>query len=609
MHKKTRISVLRSSIRWAGGVFVVICAITGLLPSKTGLSTRVASAQAGTAGATPNQAPGTSTPANTKATKKTASAKRSQAGPLSTTQLKHLRLAGLPTSEWYDPQPIESSGGELRGALEVSMASNTAKVLIGGQLVDQKVTLRSYNGGLVGPTLIVKPGDTMFLSLRNKLDVGDDPPHCNSDEHSYDMNDPKNFCLNTTNLHTHGLHISPTGKKGEWSDNVMLSIKPGGSEDYKLQILPAGDPEPENPASHYPGTFWYHAHQHGSTSTQLASGMAGALIVKGDIDEYAGIKGARDRTFIFQQLAFDADGEIKKRPDNPDITSVMSANWRGGDPKVTGPPKNTTINGRLLPLITLRPGQVERWRFIDSGLFEMLDMWLENPESGRVINFRQIALDGITLRRVKEVRDVKMGPGYRTDVMVKAPDDAAPKTRFYLYKAPTVFTDDGKRAPGQVVAVVEIGDQPCAGDTGCHSAIPAVGAVLPAPRMLPDITRVDGRPKVVTFSRPGNKWLIDGQSYDHNTILPQFQLKKGRAEEWHIVNETTVGHPFHIHVNAFQLLDANGRPGEWRDTIIVPPKGTVKFRTRYERFTGKFVLHCHILFHEDTGMMQNVEIK
>jgi FtsP/CotA-like multicopper oxidase with cupredoxin domain len=68
-------------------------------------------------------------------------------------------------------------------------------------------------------------------------------------------------------------------------------------------------------------------------------------------------------------------------------------------------------------------------------------------------------------------------------------------------------------------------------------------------------------------------------------------------------------HAFHIHVNAFQLLNKDEKPGEWRDTILVPPNETIRFRTRFERFDGTFVLHCHILTHEDSGMMQLVRVK
>ena len=105
---------------------------------------------------------------------------------------------------------------------------------------------------------------------------------------------------------------------------------------------------------------------------------------------------------------------------------------------------------------------------------------------------------------------------------------------------------------------------------------------------------------------------IDGVSYDEND--PPQTLKLGKTEEW-TVQGTVANHPFHIHVNPFEVISivaADGTPivtdPVWRDTILMPADGVVKFRTRYDTFTGKFVQHCHILDHEDQGMMQLLEI-
>ena len=93
---------------------------------------------------------------------------------------------------------------------------------------------------------------------------------------------------NTTNLHTHGLHISPSNS----SDNVLLKIEPGGRFQYRFDI----------PDDHQPGTFWYHAYVHGSTALQVANGMGGALIIEGGLDTLQAISAARERLFMFQQM-------------------------------------------------------------------------------------------------------------------------------------------------------------------------------------------------------------------------------------------------------------------------------------------------------------------
>ena len=134
---------------------------------------------------------------------------------------------------------------------------------------NDKVRLRSYNGTdvdpttpYVSPTIEVKPGDTVRITLRNQLPAD---PGCGPDHK--DMNKP--HCFNGTNLHTHGLWVNPEGN----GDNVLLSINPGVSFPYEHNI----------PSDHPAGTFWYHTHRHGSTALQVSSGMAGALIVRGDM--------------------------------------------------------------------------------------------------------------------------------------------------------------------------------------------------------------------------------------------------------------------------------------------------------------------------------------
>ena len=118
---------------------------------------------------------------------------------------------------------------------------------------------------------------------------------------------------------------------------------------------------------------------------------------------------------------------------------------------------------------------------------------------------------------------------------------------------------------------------------------------------------------------------VNGLSYDHKRIDATLPL--GKAEEWRATS-LTINHPLHIHVNPFQIVavnDAQGRDmtdpkseafdpdyaglkGEWKDTVMIKENARIAFRTRYERFTGDFVIHCHIMFHGDHGMMQNLRI-
>lgn len=505
-------------------------------------------------------------------------------------------LYNAPTSEWADP-PEATRDGQGVYNLTVAMADNI--IAMNGR--DHRVQLRAYNGSLVGPTIRFKAGEELKIRLRNQLPREIDRK-CDEPQHS---NTPA--CFNLTNLHTHGLHVSPKTP----ADDVFKVIHPPEGEFlYRYPILPLSDTR-EKPAKHYPGTFWYHAHRHGSTAIQLASGMAGALILEGDIDQWPGVAGTVERLFVFQQLAWDRDGEIKQFND-------ILPNWAGTNPS-NGPPKHTTVNGRVNPVIHMDIDQVERWRWIDAGVFEMLDMVLIS-DTGRIVPLHQIAIDGITLKTVTRRNMVRMGPGYRTDLLVRAPSEG----RYRLFKRQSPFKlgggelDSADVDNAQVLATIVVSNDRC---TDCPALLPH-GAKLPFPQdMLPDITRVDnpGNPRKVTFGarRPPQQppiFLVNGEQYKHGRIDHKVELET--TEEW-LLENTDPGspgrpqaHPFHIHVNAFQMLDEKGQPAEWRDTIIVPPRPHrgLRMRTRYERFDGTFVLHCHILTHEDMGMMQAVEI-
>lgn len=516
-------------------------------------------------------------------------------------------LQELPPEPWQDPPPAEWRPGTpfvLRAAL--SERKMRIPDVTGKQRMEQRVYLRSYNDAGVGPTFRVKPGDSLRVRLINDLPK-DTIGHDAHLGHLPDCKLPP--YLNPTNLHTHGLHISPTAP----SDDVTLTVMPGGgSYGYRFDILPAGNPPGEPPMTHYPGTMWYHAHLHGTTAPQLASGMAGALIVEGDIDEVPGIKGARERTFLFQQLAFDFYGELKSFAD-------LGANWAGRNPPVTGPPKHTSINGVVVPGFTMRPGQVERWRWIHGGVFEMLPLVLVERGRNIPVPLHAVAFDGITLPQVQRWGGLELGPGYRADVMVKAP--SKPGATYDLYKLPSSLQLTALDALGedatasldgaQLVAVVRVTGADCDRDPTCHSTLPT--GALPAP--LEPVRVVSPERRQVEFSfAAGPKFMINDRCYDPDEVHEDFRLTKGRNEEWILRNVTSGPHPFHIHVNAFQVMNPNGSFGPWKDTVIVPPMkdgkpGELRIRTRIERFTGRFVLHCHILTHEDQGMMQLVEVR
>ncbi|SAK82907.1 multicopper oxidase, type 3 [Caballeronia hypogeia] len=157
------------------------------------------------------------------------------------------------------------------GAVKLKVQMGTYRIYNPSTDTFDTVWMRSYNGCPTGPTISVRPNAKLKVTLDNQLGADNPPASCPPNP---DHSTP--HCFNDTNLHTHGLHISPSGDQ----DNVLVTVKPGDKPRvYNFQI----------PANHPSGTFWYHAHLHGSTAINVASGMAGVLIVRGSRQARAGV--------------------------------------------------------------------------------------------------------------------------------------------------------------------------------------------------------------------------------------------------------------------------------------------------------------------------------
>lgn len=187
---------------------------------------------------------------------------RQAAGPCPFTPIDARKYGNRP---FKNPPEERAVKGVLQTTLNVQY-TDPKTTSIGGC----DVTLRSYNSQLVGPTLRLGPSDVLDLELNNQLpsESPDEVAAQIKQEAGNAFIDTRPHSLNTTNLHTHGLHVSPVGN----SDNVLLAIPPQTRFPYEIKV----------PPSHPPGTYWYHAHAHGSTAVQVGSGMAGALIIEDD---------------------------------------------------------------------------------------------------------------------------------------------------------------------------------------------------------------------------------------------------------------------------------------------------------------------------------------
>jgi FtsP/CotA-like multicopper oxidase with cupredoxin domain len=375
----------------------------------------------------------------------------------------------------WEPEIRRSANGVLSTSLRCAYAWRD----IGGM----NLYLRSYEGG-VGPTLRMKPGETLKIRLVNDL-----PP--NRDLAPGNPSYPHQ--LNNTNFHFHGAHCSPGGI----ADNVMRSMPPGKSYDIEITL----------PADHTCGTYWYHPHHHGSADVQVASGMAGAIVVEGDFADVPEIARARERVMLLSEVVFDASGMVE------DFGTLF--------------PETATrflaINGQRRPTIDMRPGEVQRWRLVGSQYQN--DMLLELDKHRLAV----IAYDGIQLGALHEMRQLLIEPGQRADVLVQA---GGPGT----YELNALPNDQGHPSPTGPLARVVVAGEPLA------MKLPAA---LPRPPLEPiRDSEITGRRTIVFgATEPQNNvaghwqeytFTVDGKVFDPSRIDQRVRL--GAVEEWTIRN-------------------------------------------------------------------------
>ena len=384
-----------------------------------------------------------------------------------------------------------------------------------------------------------------------------------------------------------------------------------------------------------PGTHWYHTHQHGSTSIHMLNGLAGAFIITGDYDDVLlkTMPGVQQKVLVLQQFQTQPNLE------------------RGGG----GQLQYLNVNGQLHPIITMKQGEVQWWRVLNATVqanainqfaFMTQQAYTEAYKKAaaektffhlpadlgqNLPKFRQIAQDGVQYawknyqRQFTEEPKTKfvLAPANRADLLVQAPMQTGISVLAFG-AAPNTPNPNNRvaAANANIVAYVNVVE----GSGNYNKKWPSeVGEYPVMPEFLDDITSVTCSGKTITFDMPGPATTpkINGEVFSDHRVDQCVLL--GDVWEWTLKNNSPISHPFHIHVNPFQVVevfDATNptqttglqQPWIWYDTFALPPaNGTtaswVKIRTKFVDFPGKFVLHCHILAHEDRGMMQLVEVR
>ena len=391
----------------------------------------------------------------------------------------------------------------------------------------------------------MRPGDRIALTLRNELDAA-------------------------TNLHTHGLVVSSEGN----SDNVFVMIEPGATFDYEYQLG----------ADHPPGVFWYHPHHHGHVADQLFAGLYGAIIVEGD----PLVESTRERLLVISDIAVGADGTVRT------ASPMERMLGREGD--------IVMVNGQTGRTMSAQPGDLERWRIVNACSSRYLRLRLDGQR------VQLLGIDSGHYEAPLDVQEVELMPGNRADVLVtaaagtlRAPDSSFRSRRHgrgrrYGWGRRTEQCNDGCR-PGRIRR---------------RAALPHHRPLrwlsLPPQRDLRLETMNGSRTLTLAMGGRGGMggmaFTIDGKLFDEGRVDTEVSFDS--LEEWTLVNTSTMDHPFHLHVWPMQLIEVAGvgvTATDYRDVVPVPAGASTVVRIAFSGLQGKTVYHCHILDHEDLGMM------
>ena len=530
---------------------------------------------------------------------------------------------GTPVQTFIQPTLLESKDGLLDIELTVSYFDTELSGL--DPLKKYPVSLRAYGYStkrpdFSGPTLVVKGGDQLRIKLINNLPFN--PPAAI---------DPLLYMKpNTTNLHTHGLHVFPgiynNSNPREYGDYVVDSNSGG--------VVPRGDSRQyvyNLPANHPAGPFYYHPQFHGSSALQGASLMQGAIMVRGPVDDLPEMAQATELIFLFQAPYFANGKAIKDH--GVKAGSLEKFGQIGNHPTGHGVNKNNKeyldaqpvlINGVRRPTILMGSGEVQRWRFINTQIFNCLNLNLDDHV------FHQFTVDGWGTSSYQEFPDARenggrgiiLSAGNRSSVIVKA---GKPGT--YLLRSLPVKISEGAQTqflPGDVLAnIVVVDDKKFLAHKIPDTPLPVSDFLKPI--RDEEFAGCGGKKRSIVLNMKGDAALqhsADSQS----RLTENYQLQpsnsiiqyvpQGSVEEWTLFNCNSISHPFHIHVNPMYVTKVNGIPIDpyWCDTVTLPAGGTqemptsVTFRMRFDDFSGPYIMHSQMMQHSDLGMVFRVTV-
>jgi bilirubin oxidase len=402
-----------------------------------------------------------------------------------------------------------------------------------------------YNSQFPGPVVDAREGDHVRITVENRLAID-------------------------TTVHWHGLPVPP-----DQDGSPMDPLPPGARREYEFD-LPAGSA----------GTYWYHPHAHGTTAEQVSRGLAAPFIVRAEGDPLSAIP---EVTLLVTGIRLDGGGQI-----SPNGATDFAVGRQG---------EQLLVNGGRLPVHAVRPGATQRWRILNATSARYLRLSLD----GHTLTLAGTD-GGLLASPVGGLAEILVSPAQRVEVIVTA--STSPNARFTL-RALRHVSDAmgmGTYANEDLLTLATTAEAPASA-----IAIPAI--LRPMATLGPEVAR-----KRVTLTQTGmgmmggaSGFLINGRTFDMNRV--DLVSTVGEMETWDIVNETMMDHPIHIHGTQFRLLSRTSSgivtPAPYAariDTVDVPAGTTATIGMRQD-FAGKRMVHCHILEHEDAGMMAVLDVR
>jgi FtsP/CotA-like multicopper oxidase with cupredoxin domain len=517
------------------------------------------------------------------------------------------------------PGSIVSAPPELKsqnGVLEVTFTFQT--------VTDSQGLVRYCyvtNTGLEAPTLRVNPGDQLIIHFTNNLpavsasSTGDNMAGMKMtlsarDEPTTSTSSACNGAMSAsaTNIHFHGTNVAPVCGQDEV---VHTLIQAGQSFDYNVQI-PANEP---------PGLYWYHPHPHGFSEGQVQGGATGALIVEGLQNVDTALAGLTERTFVLRDQMLPA-------------SEMNDSNIPAWDLSINYVP--VTYPSYTPAVIQTNPGQQELWRVANTAADTIMN--LQYVVNGTPQAVQVVAIDGYPIaagssgQQSESETTILLPPGSRAEFVVTTPNvgDQAQLVTQYWNTGP-----DGDFDPTRTIA--NIVSQNGVEGAGTPNAVEA--RKLPSQAVQTRVTRFAALSSATPVAQrnlyfsevlqdptnpnsPTNFFITEqGQQPTLFTMdqAPNIVVHSGTVEDWVIENTAQEDHIFHIHQIHFQVLEINGQAVNdpaIRDTVDLPywngsgPYPSVKLRMDFRdpNIIGNFVYHCHILQHEDSGMMGEIQV-